>query len=225
MRRCTVAFAVSLAVSLAVGSAATAQVPPAAPSEAPATNAPPPGFTNVTPLGETTERLPVLTFQPAAHDFKLTSFAIDGVLVTQLVTAEGGLYRYQTVANLSGGDHVASVEYVAGGSSSSAAWSFRTALPPPRPEAAFGWSFSGEVARTHGEPVGREGATTNQTNFTGAPHFEGSVTDSAAGVQTSFNGTLAQNIDPKNLPPHVSPPAVVVNAKAGIVSGSLGSGP
>jgi hypothetical protein len=225
MRKRTVAFAASLVVFLAVGSAATAQVPPAAPSEAPATNVPPPGFTNVTPLGETTERLPVLTFQPAAHDFKLTSFAIDGVLVTQLVTAEGGLYRYQTVANLSGGDHVASVEYVAGGSSSSAAWSFRTALPPPRPDAAFGWSFSGEFARTHGEPVDRAGETTNQTNFTGAPHFEGSVADSASGVQTSFNGTLAQNIDPKNLPPHVSPPAVVVNAKAGIVSGSLGNGP
>lgn len=225
MRRRAAAFAIPLAFSLAVGSAATAQVPPAAPSEAPATNSPPPGFTNVTPLGETTERLPVLTFQPAAHDFKLISFAIDGVLVTQLVTAEGGLYRYQTVANLSGGDHVASVEYVAGGSSSSAAWSFRTALPPPRPEAAFGWSFSGEIARTHGEPAGRAGETTNQTNFTGVPHFEGSVTDSASGVQTSFNGTLAQNIDPNNLPPHVSPPAVVVNAKAGIVSGSLGNGP
>ncbi|MDL2718852.1 MAG: hypothetical protein PT977_13960 [Acidobacteriota bacterium] len=217
--------AVACAAILAIGSAATAQVPPAAPSEAPATNAPPPGFTNVTPLGETPERLPVLTFQPAAHDFRLISFAVDGVLVTQLVTVEGGLYRYQTIANLSGGDHVASVEYVGGGSSSSAAWSFRTALPPPRPEAAFGWSFSGEVARTHGEPVDREGPTTNQTNFTGAPHFEGSVTDSSAGVQTSFNGTLAQNIDPHALPPHVSPPAVVVNAKAGVVSGSLGSGP
>ena len=221
--RAATAFVVTL--GLAAGPAAIAQAPPAAPSEAPATNAPPPGFTNVTPLGETSERLPVLTFQPVAHDVTLTAFAVDGVLVTQLVTAEGGLYRYQTVAGLAGGDHVASVEYVAGGSSSSAAWSFRTTLPPPRPEAAFGWSFSGEVARTHGEPVDRTGRTTNQTNFTGAPHFEGSVTDSAAGVQTAFNGTLSQNIDPKHLPPHVSPPAVIVNAKAGVVSGSLGSGP
>ncbi len=224
MRRRTTS-AVAIAAFLAVAPPSGAQVPPAAPSGAPATNAPPPGFTNVSPLGETPERLPILTFQPAAHDFKLTSFAVDGVFVTQLVTSEGGLYRYQTVANLSGGDHVASVEYVAGGSSSAAAWSFRTALPPPRPEAAFGWSFAGEVARTHGAPIDRAGDTTNQTNFTGAPHFEGSITDSGVGVQTSFNGTLAQNIDPNALPPHVSPPAVVLNAKAGVVSGSLGSGP
>lgn len=223
----TRAFSLSFSLAaLMVAPSAAAQVPPAPPSEAPPTSAPPAGFTNVTPLGETSERLPVLTFQPTAHDdFKLTSFAVDGVLVTQLVTSEGGLYRYQTVANLAGGDHVATIEYVARGSSSSAAWSFRTALPPPRPEAAFGWSFSGEVARTHSAPVSREGETSNQTNFTGAPHFEGSVTDSSAGVQTSFNGTLAQNIDPNSIPPHVSPPAVVVNAKAGIVSGSLGNGP
>jgi hypothetical protein len=216
----------ALLLAIAVGSAsAHAQAPPQPPPAAPASTAPPAGFSNVTPLGLTPERLPVLTFQPAAPDFRLVSFAVDGVLVTQLVSNEGGLYRYQTIANLAGGDHLASVEYVAGGSSAAAAWTFRTAAPPPRPDSAFGWSLAGEVARTQGAPVEREGPTTNQTNFTAAPHFEGTVSDPGAGVQTAFNGTLAQNVDPSSGPTHVSSPAVVVNAKAGPVTASLGNGP
>jgi hypothetical protein len=206
-------------------SAATLPAPPEAPPAAAATNAPPPGFVLVEPLGEVATVRPVITFRPAATDFTLVQMTLDGVIVTQLVTSNGGIWRFEPFVEISGGPHTVDVVYTALGVSSAVAWTFQTSAPAPHPESAFGWSFGAEVGRTHGEPVGREGPTTNATAITGVPHFEGSVNDNVAGVQTAFNGTLAQNVDPNALPQHVTPPAVVVTAKAGAVSGAVGNGP
>lgn len=210
---------------VASASASSAAAPPEAPPAAAAVAAPPPGFVLVEPLGEVTTLRPVVTFRPATSDFKLVQMTLDGVIVTQLVAANGGIWRFEPFVEVSGGPHTVEIVYTSHGVSSSGAWTFQTSAPPPRPEAAFGWSFGAEAGRSHGEPVGREGPTTNFTSLTGVPHLEGSVNDNVAGVQTAFNGTLAQNVDPKNLPPHVTPPSVVVTAKAGVVSGSIGNGP
>ena len=212
-------------VAASAATAASLAAPPEAPPAAAATNAPPPGFVLVEPLGEVTTVRPVITFRPAASDFTLVQMTLDGVIVTQLVSANGGIWRFEPFVEISGGPHTVDVVYTSLGVSSAVAWTFQTSAPPPHPESAFGWSFGAEVARTHGEPVGREGPTTNATGITGVPHFEGSINDNVAGVQTAFNGTLAQNVDPNALPPHVTPPAVVVTAKAGAVSGALGNGP
>ena len=210
---------------VAAASASSLAAPPEAPPAAAATNAPPPGFVLVEPLGEVTTARPVITFRPAASDFTLVQMTLDGVIVTQLVSSNGGIWRFEPFVEVSGGPHTVDVVYSSLGVSSSVAWTFQTSAPPPRPEAAFGWSFGAEVARTHSEPVDREGPTTNVTSITGVPHFEGSVTDSGSGVQTAFNGTLAQSVDPNALPQHVTPPAVVVTAKSGLVSGAIGNGP
>jgi hypothetical protein len=199
--------------------------PPEAPPSAMATNAPPAGFVLVEPLGEVTTERPVITFRPAASDFTLVQMTVDGVIVTQLVAANGGIWRFEPFVELSGGPHVVEIVWTSHGVSSSGSWTFQTSAPAPRPQAAFGWSFGAEAARTHGEPVGREGPKTNATAITGVPHLEGSINDPTAGVQTAFNGTLAQNVDPNNLPPHVTPPAVVVTAKGGMFSGAVGNGP
>jgi hypothetical protein len=210
---------------VAAAAGASLAAPPEAPPSAAATNAPPPGFVLVEPLGEVTTVRPVVTFRPAASDFTLVQMTLDGVIVTQLVSSNGGIWRFEPFVEISGGPHTVDVVYTSLGVSSSVAWTFQTSAPPPRPESAFGWSFGAEVARTHGEPVGREGETTNFTSITGVPHLEGSINDNVAGVQTAFNGTLAQNVDPNALPQHVTPPAVVVTAKAGAVSGAIGNGP
>ncbi len=207
------------------GSSLAAPAPPEAPPTGMATAAPPAGFVLVEPLGEVTTVRPVITFRPAASDFTLVQMTLDGVIVTQLVASNGGIWRFEPFIEISGGPHVVEILWTSHGVSSSAAWTFQTSVPPPRPEAAFGWSFGAEVARSHGEPVGREGVTTNVTSVTGVPHLEGSVNDSVSGVQTAFNGTLAQNADPNNLPQHVTPPAVLVTAKSGMVSGAIGNGP
>jgi len=205
--------------------AAQTAPPPEAPPPGPAVAAPPAGFVLVEPLGDVQTVRPVITFRPAASDFTLIQMTLDGVIVTQLVSGVGGIWRYEPFIEISGGPHTVEIVWSTHGVASSAAWTFQTSAPPPRPEAAFGWSFGAEVARTHGDPVGREGATTNVTSITGVPHFEGSINDASANVQTAFNGTLAQNVDPNNLPPHVTPPAVVVTGKAGMVSGAIGNGP
>jgi hypothetical protein len=215
----------ALPVGASAATAASLAAPPEAPPAAAATDAPPPGFVLVEPLGEVATVRPVITFRPAASDFTLVQMTLDGVIVTQLVSSNGGIWRFEPFVEISGGPHTVDVVYTALGVSSAVAWTFQTSAPPPRPESAFGWSFGAEVARTHGEPVDREGPTTNATSITGVPHFEGSVNDNVAGVQTAFNGTLAQNVDPNALPAHVTPPAVVVTAKAGAVSGALGNGP
>ncbi|MBK9062788.1 MAG: hypothetical protein IPL89_06275 [Acidobacteria bacterium] len=212
-------------VAASAATAASLAAPPEAPPAAAATDAPPPGFVLVEPLGEVATVRPVITFRPAASDFTLVQMTLDGVIVTQLVSANGGIWRFEPFVEISGGAHTVDVVYTALGVSSAVAWTFHTSAPPPHPESAFGWSFGAEIARTHGEPVGREGPTTNGTTITGVPHLEGSVTDNVSGVQTAFNGTLAQNVDPSALPQHVTPPAVVVTAKAGAVSGALGNGP
>lgn len=209
----------------AASAASVASPPPEAPPPAAATDAPPPGFVLVEPLGEVATVRPVVTFRPAASDFTLVQMTLDGVIVTQLVSSNGGIWRFEPFVEISGGPHTVEIVYSSRGVSSSGAWTFQTSAPPPRPEAAFGWSFGAEVARSHGEPVGREGEKTNVTSITGVPHVEGSVNDNLKGFQTAFNGTLAQNVDPNALPPHVTPPAVVVTAKAGIVSGAVGNGP
>jgi hypothetical protein len=209
----------------AASAASLAAPPPEAPPAGAATNAPPPGFVLVEPLGEVATIRPVITFRPAASDFTLVQMTLDGVIVTQLVASNGGIWRFEPFIEISGGPHTVEIVYASHGISSSGAWTFQTSTPPPRPEAAFGWSFGAEVGRSHGEPVGRAGPTTNVTSITGVPHLEGSVNDSVAGVQTAFNGTLAQNVDPNALPAHVTPPAVVVTAKSGIVSGAIGNGP
>lgn len=240
MRRAAPAFAL---LALAAGTAA-AQVTPlgpppvgaasaaslaAPPSEAPpppaTANAPPPGFVLVEPLGAVATIRPVITFRPAASDFTLVQMTLDGVIVTQLVSSSGGIWRFEPFIEISGGPHTVEIVWTSHGVSSSGGWTFQTTAPPPRPEAAFGWSMGAEAARTHGEPVGRAGPTTNGTSITGVPHLEGSVNDRVAGVQTAFNGTLAQNVDPKNLPQHVTPPSVVVTAKGGMFSGAAGNGP
>ncbi len=210
---------------VAAASASSVAAPAEAPPSAAAVAAPPAGFVLVEPLGEVTTVRPVITFRPAASDFKLVQMTLDGVIVTQLVSANGGIWRFEPFVEIAGGPHTVEIVWSSRGVSASGAWTFQTAAPPPRPEAAFGWSFGAEVARTHGEPVGREGPTTNATSITGVPHLEGSVNDPVSGVQTAFNGTLAQNVDANALPAHVAPPAVVVTAKAGIVSGALGNGP
>ncbi len=206
-------------------SAASFAAPPEAPPSAMATNAPPAGFVLVEPLGEVTTVRPVITFHPAASDFTLVQMTVDGVIVTQLVAANGGLWRFEPFVELSGGPHVVEIVWTSHGVSSSGSWTFQTSAPAPRPQAAFGWSFGAEAARMHSEPVGREGPTTNATAITGVPHLEGSVNDPASGVQTAFNGTLAQNVDPNNVPAHVTPPSVVVTAKGGMFSGAVGTGP
>ncbi|MGA7993015.1 MAG: hypothetical protein WCC53_16425, partial [Thermoanaerobaculia bacterium] len=206
-------------------SVAPVAAPPEAPPAPAATNAPPPGFALVEPLGEVATIRPAITFRPASSDFTLLQMTLDGVIVTQLVASNAGIWRFEPFIEISGGPHTVEIVYSSRGVSSSGAWTFQTTAPPPRPETAFGWSFGAEVARTHGEPVGREGPTTNTTSITGVPHIEGSVNDNVAGVQTAFNGTLAQNVDPRNLPQHVTPPSVVLTAKAGIVSGAIGNGP
>lgn len=197
----------------AASAASVASPPPEAPPPAAATDAPPPGFVLVEPLGEVATVRPVVTFRPAASDFTLVQMTLDGVIVTQLVSSNGGIWRFEPFVEISGGPHTVEIVYSSRGVSSSGAWTFQTSAPPPRPEAAFGWSFGAEVARSHGEPVGREGEKTNVTSITGVPHVEGSVNDNLKGFQTAFNGTLAQNVDPNALPPHVTPPAVVVTAK------------
>ena len=206
-------------------STAPAAAPPEAPPSGAAVSAPPAGFVLVEPLGDVTTVRPVITFRPAASDFKLVQMTLDGVIVTQLVAANGGIWRFEPFVEIAGGPHTVEIVWTSHGVSASGAWTFQTSAPPPRPEAAFGWSFGAEVGRSHGEPVGREGPTTNTTSVTGVPHLEGSVNDPVSGVQTAFNGTLAQNVNPDALPPHVTPPAVVVTAKAGIVSGAIGNGP
>jgi hypothetical protein len=205
-------------------SAALAAPPEATPS-AMATNAPPAGFVLVEPLGEVTTERPVITFRPAASDFTLVQMTVDGVIVTQLAADNGGIWRFEPFVELSGGPHVVEIVWTSHGVPSSGSWTFHTSPPAPRPQAALGWSFGAEAARTHIEPVGRAGPTTNATAITGVPHLEGSIKDPGAGVQTAFNGTLAQNVDPNNLPAHVTPPSVVVTAKGGMFSGAVGNGP
>ncbi len=210
---------------VAAAAASSLAAPPEAPPAGAPVQAPPAGFVLVEPIGEVATVRPVITFRPAASDFTLVQMTLDGVIITQLVSSAGGIWRFEPFVEVAGGPHTVEIVWTTRGVSSSAAWTFQTSAPPPRPQSAFGWSFGAEVARTHGEPIGREGETTNVTSVTGVPHLEGSVTDPVSGVQTSFNGTLAQNVDPSNLPAHVTPPAVVVQAKAGIVSGAVGNGP
>lgn len=210
---------------VAAPSASSLAAPPQAPPSGVATNAPPAGFVLVEPLGDVTTERPVITFRPAASDFSLVQMTVDGVIVTQLVAANGGIWRFEPFVELSGGPHVVEIVWTSHRVSSSGSWTFQTSAPVPRPQTAFGWSFGAEAARTHGEPVGREGPTSNATAITGVPHVEGSVNDPVSGVQTAFNGTLAQNVDPNNPPAHVTPPSVVVTAKGGMFSGAVGNGP
>ncbi len=81
------------------------------------------------------------------------------------------------------------------------------------------------MGRTHSEPVGREGPTTNQTLPTIAPNFQGTVTDTESKVTAGWNATYTQSYDPNNPPPHVSPPSVVLSAQKSIFKATLGNGP
>lgn len=219
-----------LPASEVAASAASAEAPvEAAPPPAAAAAAPPPdlppGFSAAAPLGDATEPKPAVTFQPTAPDFKLVALRVDGVAVTDLVAKEGDAYVYRPPLPFAGGDHAVEIDYVEGQAPTSAQWAFRTPPPPPRPDTAVGWSFSGEVGRAHTEPVGREGPTTNQTLPTIAPNFQGTVTDEASKVTAGWNATYTQSYDPDNPPPHVSPPSIVVSAQKSIFKATLGNGP
>jgi hypothetical protein len=200
---------------------------PASPAEpsAPPPPAIPEGFASAAPLGDVTEAKPEISFQPTAPDFVFTALRIDGVAVTDIVVKEGDAYVYRSPLPFAGGDHTVEIDYVEGQAPSNARWTFHTTPPPPRPDTAVGWSFSGEVFRAHSEPVGREGPTTNQTLPTIAPNFQGSVTDEASKFSAGWNATYTQSYDPNNPPPHVSPPAVVLSAQKSIFKATLGNGP
>ena len=185
----------------------------------------PPGFASVSPLGEAPDAKPAVTFQHTAADFKFVALRLDGVEVTGLVASEGDGWAYRPPIPLAGGEHVVEIDYVEGQAPSTASWSFTTTAPPPRPETALGWSFSGEVSRIHTEPVGREGTTTNQTLPTIAPNFQGTVTDAEGKLTAGWNATWTQSYDPNNPPQHVSAPAVVVSAQKSAFKATLGNGP
>ncbi len=185
----------------------------------------PAGFASAAPLGDVTEAKPAITFQHTAPDFSFTALRVDGVAVTELVAKEGDAYVYRPPLPFAGGEHAVEIDFVEGQAPSSARWAFRTTPPPPRPDTAVGWSFSGEVSRSHAEPVGREGPTANQTLPTIAPNFQGTVTDTESKVTAGWNATYTQSYDPNNPPPHVSPPAVVLSAQKSIFKATLGNGP
>ena len=185
----------------------------------------PAGFASAAPLGDVTEAKPAITFQHTAPDFSFTALRVDGVAVTELVAKEGDAYVYRPPLPFAGGEHAVEIDFVEGQAPSSARWAFRTTPPPPRPDTAVGWSFSGEVSRSHAEPVGREGPTANQTLPTIAPNVQGTVTDTESKVTAGWNATYTQSYDPNNPPPHVSPPAVVLSAQKSIFKATLGNGP
>ena len=63
---------------------------------------------------------------------------LDGVIVTQLVSDNGGIWRFEPFIEISGGPHTVEIVWTSHGVSSSGAWTFQTSAPAPRPETAFG---------------------------------------------------------------------------------------
>ena len=185
----------------------------------------PAGFASAAPLGDATVAKPAITFQHAAPDFSFTALRVDGVTVTELVAKEGDAYVYRPRSRSPAASTRSRSTSSRDRRRRARVRPFRTTPPPPRPDTAVGWSFSGEVSRSHAEPVGREGPTANQTLPTIAPNFQGTVTDTESKVTAGWNATYTQSYDPNNPPPHVSPPAVVLSAQKSIFKATLGNGP
>lgn len=181
------------------------------------------GFAQVAPLEKTNELRPAIVFRPVDPAFQLVSFRLDGVDVTALVSIVGGIHRYDPVADLAGGEHVATVEHVATGVRTLSSWRFTTPVPPPRPEVSAGWSVQGEVSRLRTEPVDGERPVTNQTISTLAPHLEGTLSDSRSETSAGYNATWAQSYDRQNPPERVSAPAILITGKRARFKATLGN--